>query len=66
MTTTSLDMYVTKRNGEVEILSYDKILERTKKVGERMNICLDYPSLITKVMDQLYNKIKTSQIDEYL
>ncbi len=66
MTTTSLDMYVTKRNGEVEILSYDKILERTKKVGERMNICLDYPSLITKVMDQLYNKIKTSQIDELM
>ena len=62
MSSNTLDMYVTKRNGEEEILSYDKILERTKKVGERVNIALDYSSLITKVMDQLYNKIKTSQI----
>ena len=66
MSSNTLDMYVTKRNGEEEILSYDKILDRTKKVGERVNIELDYSSLITKVMDQLYNKIKTSQIDELM
>lgn len=66
MSMSALDMYVIKRNGNEEILSYKKILERTKKLGERFNIDLDYESLITKVMDQLYNKIKTSQIDELM
>ena len=66
MTMSSLDMYVTKRNGMEEVLSSKKILERTKKLGERFDIHLDCENLTKKVMDQLYNKIKTSQIDELM
>ncbi len=61
-----LDMFVTKRNGELEILSYKKILERTKKLGNQFNLSLNYSSLVMKIMDQLYNNIKTSEIDELM
>ena len=61
-----LGMYVIKRNGDKESLSYDKIMERTKKLGDRFGFQVDYPFLITKVMDQLYNNIKTCQIDELM
>lgn len=60
------DMYVTKRSGETEILSYKKILERTKKIGSQFNINLNYSSLVMKIMDQLFNNIKTSEIDELM
>ena len=60
------DMYVTKRSGETEILSYKKIMERTKKLGSQFNINLNYSSLVMKIMDQLFNNIKTSEIDELM
>ena len=62
----NIDMYVTKRNGSTEVLNYEKIMERTKKIGERFNISIDYVMLINKVMDQLFNYIKTSEIDELM
>ena len=61
-----LDMYVVKRNGNKEILSYKKILERIKRIGELSNININYTNLVTKIMDQLYNNIKTCEIDELL
>ena len=61
-----LDMYVTKRDGGMEVLSYKKILERTRKVGKQFNISLNYSNLVMKIMDQLYNNIKTSEIDELM
>ncbi len=61
-----LDMYVTKRDGKMEVLSYKKILERTRKVGKQFNISLNYSNLVMKIMDQLYNNIKTSEIDELM
>ncbi len=61
-----IDMYVTKRNGCTEVLKYDKILERTKVIGNRFHIDIDYEMLTQKVMDQLYNNIKTSEIDELM
>ena len=36
--TDDLDMFVTKRNGETEVLSYKKILQRTKKLGTQFNL----------------------------
>ena len=64
--TDDLDMFVTKRNGEMEVLSYKKILQRTKKLGTQFNLTLNYSSLVMKIMDQLYNNIKTSEIDELM
>ena len=64
--TDDLDMFVTKRNGKIEVLSYKKILQRTKKLGSQFNLTLNYSSLVMKIMDQLYNNIKTSEIDELM
>ena len=80
------EMYVTKRNGSVEIISFDKILQRLKKMGAAKgewtpkdasgnplvdphtpaptDIKINYTSLAMKIIDQLYDKIPTSKIDE--
>ena len=73
------EMYVTKRNGSTEIISFDKILQRLKKIGayrgewtskdvgqgvEPEGIKLNYTSLAIKIIDQLYDKIPTYKIDE--
>lgn len=59
-----LDMTVTKRNGQMEIMSFDKILSRIKKLGNEAKIQINYTSLAMKVIDQLYNEIQTTKIDE--
>tara|TARA_Y100000768_G_C23989445_1_gene691231 strand:+ start:1337 stop:3985 length:2649 start_codon:yes stop_codon:yes gene_type:complete len=61
-----IDMFVKKRDGNSEILSYKKILDRSKKIGEKFENNINHTLLVTKVMDQLYNNIKTSEIDELL
>ena len=58
------EMYVTKRSGKLEIVSFDKILNRIKNIGTEANIKINYTSLVMKVIDQLYNNISTTQIDE--
>jgi len=58
------EMNVIKRNGEKEIVSFDKILQRIKKTGTEANIHLNYTALTMKVIDQLYDGISTTQIDE--
>ena len=58
------DMIVTKRNGNEEIVSFDKILKRIKKIGQEVNIKINYTSLAMKVIDQLYSGISTTKIDE--
>lgn len=58
--------YVIKRNEKTELLSYDKIFERTKKLGDKYNLEIQYSGLVMKIIDQLYDKIKTSQIDELM
>jgi len=63
--TTDEEMYVTKRNGNREIVSFDKILNRIKKLGQEANIKhLNYTSLVMKVIDQIYDSISTTKIDE--
>ena len=62
--TTSFEMRVTKRNGNLEEISFDKILNRIKKLGHEANIQINYSSLVMKVIDQLYDKIPTTKIDE--
>ena len=58
------EMYVTKRDGIVEIVSFDKILKRIKRIGQEANIKINYTTLTMKIIDQLYNKISTTKIDE--
>jgi ribonucleoside-diphosphate reductase subunit M1 len=62
--TTDEDMYVLKRDGSSEIISFDKILKRVKNLGHEFNLSIQYTQLVMKVIDQLYNNIKTSEIDE--
>jgi len=58
------EMRVQKRNGLLEEISFDKILNRIKKLGYEANIQINYSSLVMKVIDQLYDKIPTTKIDE--
>lgn len=58
------EMYVIKRDGQREIVSFDKILQRIKKTGMEAGIQLNYTSIAMKVIDQLFDGISTTQIDE--
>ena len=68
------DMMVIKRSGNSEVISFDKILRRIKKLGQEANIVqkspsmekigINYTSLAMKVIEQLYNNIHTTKIDE--
>ncbi len=60
----SIEMRVTKRNGQLQEVAFDKILERVKKLGQEANIQINFSSLVMKVIDQLYDKIPTCKIDE--
>ena len=56
---------VLKRNGSTETVSFDKILKRIKTLGDEAGgLSLNYTTLCRKIIDQLYNKIPTSEIDE--
>ena len=60
----SFEMYVTKRDGQTEIVSFDKILRRIKRIGVEAGIQINYTTLAMKVIDQLYDNISTTKIDE--
>ena len=57
-------MKVIKRSGEYEDISFDKILKRIKSIGLESNIQINYTSLAIKIIDQLYDNISTTLIDE--
>ena len=59
-----MDLFVTKRNGQTEELFYDKIIQRLKQLFP--NSSIQYSGLVLKIMDQLYNHIQTSKIDELM
>jgi ribonucleotide reductase alpha subunit len=60
------EMQVTKRDGSLQEVSFDKILQRVKKIGNEVTppLVINYSQLIMKVIDQLYDKIPTYVIDE--
>ena len=58
-----LEMSVTKRNGNKEIISFDKILNRIKNLGEN-TLKINYTTLAMKIIDRLYDNIPTTKIDE--
>lgn len=60
-------MYVIKRNGNLEIISFDKILKRINKIRDIDNdklLNVNTTQLAIKIIDQLYDKITTTKIDE--
>jgi len=58
------EMKVKKRDGKLEEISFDKILHRVKSIGSEENINLNYSLLVIKIIDQLYDGIDTTKIDE--
>lgn len=62
---TDNEMYVVKRDGVKEEVSFDKILRRIKTLGKEANLkSVNYSSLCLKVIDQLYDGIPTTKLDE--
>ena len=51
------EMYVVKRDGQREIVAFDKILQRIKNTGTEAGIHINYTTLTMKVIDQLYDGI---------
>ena len=64
--TTTQEMRVKKRNGILEEVSFVKILNRVKNLGNNITpvLSINYSQLIMKVIDQLHNNISTRVIDE--
>ena len=62
---TDQEMYVIKRDGNREIIAFDKILKRVKKLGVEADLTLNYTQIVMKVIEQLYDGIETSKIDEF-
>ena len=60
----NVEMRVTKRSGDLEEIEFDKILRRVRILGQEASININYSSLVIKVIDQLYDKIPTTKIDE--
>jgi ribonucleotide reductase alpha subunit len=59
------DLFVKKRSGNMEAISFDKILVRVRKIVEETSLKdVKYSALVMKIIDQLYNGIETSKIDE--
>ena len=58
------EMYVNKRNGKREIVSFDKISKRVRSLGKEHNININFTSLVMKIIEQLYDGINTTLIDE--
>jgi len=58
--------FVIKRNGTSEVISFDKILKRVKKLGAEgeYELNVNYTSLTKKIIDRLYDGISTTLIDE--
>ena len=77
--TTSDEMRIVKRDGTIQVVSFDKILRRIKNIGTIGTIGssgpggtvgtldpikINYTQLTMKIIDQLYDKISTTKIDE--
>lgn len=59
------EIQVTKRNGQLQSVSFDKILTRIKKLGAEANINhVNYTLVTMKIIEQLFDTISTAHIDE--
>tara|TARA_B100001758_G_scaffold43913_1_gene34955 strand:- start:14580 stop:17132 length:2553 start_codon:yes stop_codon:yes gene_type:complete len=58
------NMKVKKRSGNIIEVSFDKILNRIKILGNEVNLSMNYTELAIQIIDQLYDGIETRIIDE--
>ena len=56
------NMRVIKRNGDYEDVSFDKVLNRLKKLSHDLNI--DVSEIAQKVCTRIYDGVKTTELDE--
>jgi ribonucleotide reductase alpha subunit len=57
-------MRVKKRDGSYQEIRFDKILTRVKKIAAQAGIIINFSALVMKIIDQLYDGIPTTKIDE--
>lgn len=60
------EMQVRKRDGTLQDMAFDKIASRVKNLGSQAKISVNYSALVLKIMDQLYDGIETSKIDDLM
>ena len=58
------EMRVKKRDGSFQEVKFDKILMRVKKIGIQAGVSINFSALVIKIIDQLYDGIPTTKIDE--
>ena len=58
------ELQVIKRSGNKEAVEFDKILQRVKTLSKEYDLKVNNSVLVMKVIDQLYNGIETTKIDE--
>ena len=56
-------MRVTKRDGRLEEVSFDKVLNRIKEISVPLKL-VDATIVAQKVCSRIYDKVKTSELDE--
>ena len=61
---TNTEMCVVNRNGMREVIQFDRIMRRIRDLGNAANIRINYHDLVINVIEQMYDGIPTSQIDE--
>lgn len=58
-------MKVKKRDGRLEDVSFDKVLNRLKYLIQEFNLTIDASFIAQKVCGQIYDGVKTSDLDEF-
>jgi ribonucleoside-diphosphate reductase alpha subunit len=58
-------MKVKKRDGRLEDVSFDKVLNRLKYLINEFNLDIDAGFIAQKVCGQIYDGVKTSDLDEF-
>jgi len=57
-------MQVTKRNGNKEAVSFDKITRRIQKISAEISSTIDPVRITQKVCNSLYDNVTTTELDE--
>jgi ribonucleoside-diphosphate reductase alpha chain/ribonucleoside-diphosphate reductase subunit M1 len=57
-------MYVLKRAGRAKSCRSTRFIRRIKTIGQEVGVKINYTNLVIKVIDQLYDNISTTKLDE--